>query len=143
MPAASKDSSRFPSDPNLKIGTTSSAPAELLAESTEKTRLSVGLDEPKVNLGISWMSAGRLLFGGEKKVGVGGGSGSETEVLVTGNENMKPLVALLSETAAAGAVATSGFEGCCELVISATSGVATGLWTFGAGSSQLELLGGS
>jgi hypothetical protein len=143
LPATSKDSSRFSSDPNLNVETTSSASAKPLAEPTEKLRLSVELDEPNVNLGMSSISAGRLLFGGEKKEGVGGGSGSGTEALVTGNENMKPLLVLLSKTIAAGAVAEAVFEGCCELVISATSGLATWLWIFGGDSSRLELLGGS
>lgn len=95
--------------------------AEPLAESTEKMSLSVELDEPKVNLGISWISAGRLLSGGEEKLGVGGGSGGETEVLVTGNVNMKPLFALLSKTTGAGAGAKSVFRGSRELVISPIS----------------------
>ena len=103
LPATSKDSSLFLSGPNLNVGTVSSPPTEPLAGSTEKMRLSAELDEPKVNLGMSWVSTGRLLFGGEKKVGVGGGSGRETEFLVTGNENMKPLLVLLSKTIGAGA----------------------------------------
>jgi hypothetical protein len=35
------------------------------------------------------------------------------------------------------------FDGCCKLVTSATSELTTWLWIFGAGTSQLELLGGS
>jgi len=107
----SKHSSRFLSDPNLKVGTDPSAPREALVEPKEKTSLFVVLDEPKLNLGISSVVTGRVL-GGEARVGVGGGSKRELGALGTGNVKVKPLVVLLSEPSAVEVDVKSDTKGC-------------------------------
>ena len=111
LPAMSKHSSRFLSDPNLKVGTDPSAPREALVEPKEKTSLFVVLDEPKLNLGISSVVTGRVL-GGEARVGVGGGSKRELGALGTGNVKVKPLVVLLSESSAVEVDVKSDTKGC-------------------------------
>ena len=111
LPAMSKHSSRFLSDPNLKVGTDPSAPREALVEPKEKTSLFVVLDEPKLNLGISSVVTGRVL-GGEARVGVGGGSKRELGALGTGNVKVKPLVVLLSEPSAVEVDVKSDTKGC-------------------------------
>jgi hypothetical protein len=138
LPATSKDSSRFVSDPNLKVGAASSALWELLGKSKEKTSLPVVLDEPKVNLGISAPSADGIL-GGCDRVGVGGGSGRDIEVFGTGNVKAKPLPVLLSKTWAADVVAESDSEVCCEEGIDLVPLFSI----FGLDSTALELLGGA
>ena len=111
LSAMSKHSSRFLSDPNLKVGTDPSAPREALVEPKEKTSLFVVLDEPKLNLGISSVVTGRVL-GGEARVGVGGGSKRELGALGTGNVKVKPLVVLLSESSAVEVDVKSDTKGC-------------------------------
>ena len=111
LSAMSKHSSRFLSDPNLKVGTDPSAPREALVEPKEKTSLFVVLDEPKLNLGISSVVTGRVL-GGEARVGVGGGSKRELGALGTGNVKVKPLVVLLSEPSAVEVDVKSDTKGC-------------------------------
>ena len=111
LSAMSKHSSRFLSDPNLKVGTDPSGPREALVEPKEKTSLFVVLDEPKLNLGISSVVTGRVL-GGEARVGVGGGSKRELGALGTGNVKVKPLVVLLSEPSAVEVDVKSDTKGC-------------------------------
>ena len=111
LPAMSKHSSRFLSDPNLKVGTDPSAPREALVEPKEKTSLFVVLDEPKLNLGISSVVTGRVL-GGEARVGVGGGSKRELGAFGIGKVKVKPFLVFLSDTSAAEVDVKSDLKGC-------------------------------
>jgi hypothetical protein len=81
---------RFSSDPNLKVGGSSSRIMEALSEEPKENtrREDEELDDPKLKVGI----AGKLpLTGsarGEGIVGVGGGS--ENAVFTAGTGNVKP-----------------------------------------------------